>query len=173
MARPGEEPGVNPDDLIEIAESLASGRLGHQVGKPRQAELRRSVSAAYYALFHTLAGNCADLLVGGRSSTPIKQAWRQTYRALDHGQVSRQCTERRSKRVLAKFPQAIRDFAEQFVRMQRERHLADYDPYEGFTRSTVLQLIEETKAAIADFRQVDRADRRAFAIFVLFQMRRD
>ena len=56
------------------------------------------------------------------------------------------------------FPQEIQDFADQFVRMQRERHLADYDPFEHFSRSTVSQFIEETKAAIAQFNRVDRSD---------------
>ena len=164
---------MNPDDLLAIAERLASGGIGPERGRPRQAELRRAVSAAYYALFHTLASDCADLLVGGRSSTRTKQAWRQMYRALDHGKVKRQCAERRPKRVLARFPQEIQDFADQFVRMQRERHLADYDPFEHFSRSTVFQFIEETKLAVAEFEQADRDDRRAFAVFVLFDLRRD
>ena len=164
---------MNPDDLLIIAESLAFGRIGSQRGRPRQAELRRALSAAYYALFHTLAGNCADMLVGSRSSTRTRQAWRQLYRALDHGQVKRQCTERRPKRVLARFPQEIQDFADQLVRMQRIRHLADYDPFEEFSRSAVSQYIEETKAAITEFNQVSRDDRRAFAVFVLFDLRRD
>ena len=71
------------------------------------------------------------------------------------------------------FPQGIQDFADQFVRMQGERHLADYDPLEQFSRSDTSQLIEETKTAITEFRQVDRSDRRAFAVFVLFDLRRD
>ena len=164
---------MNPDDLLEIAESLASGRIGSQRGRPRQAELRRAISAAYYALFHVLASNCADMLVGARSSTGTRQAWRQTYRALDHGRVKSQCTERRPKRVLARFPQEIQDFADQLIRMQRVRHLADYDPFEHFSRSAVSQFIEETKGAIAEFRQVGREHRRAFAIFVLFNLRGD
>ena len=57
--------------------------------------------------------------------------------------------------------------------MQHLRHLADYDPLERFTRYTVSQYIDETKAAIAEFEQVDRSDRRAFAVFVLFDLRRD
>ena len=164
---------MNPNDLLTIAENLASGRIGQQRGRPRQVELRRGISAAYYALFHTLASTSADLLVGARASTHTKQAWRQMYRALDHWQVKRRCTERRQKRVLRLFPQEIQDFADQFVRMQRERHLADYDPFEHFSRSTVSQFIEETKTAIAEFNQVDRNDRRAFAVFVLFDLRRD
>ena len=164
---------MNPDDLLDIAESLASGRIGSQRGRPRQAELRKALSAAYYALFHVLASNCADLLVGSRSSTRTRQAWRQTYRALDHRQVKSQCTERRPKHILARFPQEIQDFAEQIVRMQRIRHLADYDPFEHLSRSAVSQLIEETKTVIAEFREVGRDHRRAFAVFVLFNLRRD
>ena len=165
---------MNPDDLLEIAESLASGRTGsHQRGRPRQAELRRALSAAYYALFHVLASNCADMLVGSRSSTRTRQAWRQTYRALDHGRIRRQCTERRPKRVLSRFPQEIQDFAEQIARLQRIRHLADYDPFEHFSRSEVSQFIEETKTVIAEFREVGRDHRRAFSVFVLFNLRSD
>lgn len=173
MARHGEESGVNPDALLEIAEGLASGRIGSRRGRPRQAELRRALSAAYYSLFHTLASNCANTLVGEKSSTRTRQAWRQMYRALDHYWVKRRCTDRRPKRVLTRFPQEIQDFADQLVRMQRVRHLADYDPLEHFSRSAVAQFIEETKTAIAEFRQVSRDDRRAFAVFVLFDLRRD
>ena len=164
---------MEPDDLLTIAEGLAYGSIGSRRGRPRQAELRRAVSAAYYALFHTLAGTCANLLVGGRSSTRTKYAWRQMYRAPDHGQVKRRFVERRPKRVLARFPQEVQDFADQFVRMQRLRHLADYDPFERFSRYAVSQYIDETKAAIAEFEQVHRNDRRAFAVFVLFDLRRD
>ena len=57
--------------------------------------------------------------------------------------------------------------------MQEIRHKADYDPFEPFTRSGVSQLIEETKTAIDDFENVPSRDRRAFAVFVLFKLRRD
>ena len=43
---------MNPRDLIKIARQLASGAVDGNRGRPRQAELRRAVSAAYYALFH-------------------------------------------------------------------------------------------------------------------------
>lgn len=173
MASLVEKAGVNSDDLLALAESLASGRVGARRGRPRQAELRRAISAAYYALFHSLAKSCADLLVGSRTSTETRQAWRQAYRSLHHGQIKRQCTDRRSKRVLQKFPQAVQDFADQFVKMQRQRHLADYDPFEHFVRSEVVQVIGETKTAISEFEKADRSDRRAFGVFVLFDLRRD
>ena len=160
---------MNPDDLLTIAETLASGSIGHQRGRPRQAELRRAVSAAYYALFHALARNAADLLVGSRAATQTKQAWRQVYRALDHGRIKRQCTNQ----IITKFPQEIQDFAGHFVMVQAQRYMADYDPLEHFSRSDVSQLVDKTKSAINDFEMVDSDDRRAFAVFVLFDLRRN
>jgi len=55
--------------------------------------------------------------------------------------------------------------------MQAQRHMADYDPMEQFSRSSVAQLLEETKSAITEFETVDNDDRRAFAVFVLFDLR--
>ncbi len=160
---------MNPDDLLEIADSLASGRIGSRRGRPKQAELRRAVSATYYALFHCLARNCADLLVGGRSSTRTRKAWQQLYRALDHGRAKRRCRHQ----TLSRFPQQIRNFANQFVTMQEQRHLADYDPLNPFSRSAVSLFIDESRTVITDFENVDRDDRRAFAVFVLFDLRRN
>lgn len=55
---------MNPRHLIRIARQLASGVVSGSRGRPRQAELRRAMSAAYYALFHALAYCCADRLAG-------------------------------------------------------------------------------------------------------------
>ena len=162
---------MKPEDLIRIAESLASGRAGNLVGRPRQAELCRAVSAAYYALFHTLANSCADLLVGTRAANRSDQAWRQAYRSIEHGHVKSQCTDRRKRPILRRFPAEIQAFAAQFVKMQNQRHLADYDPFEYLKRSTVSQLIAETKVAIDQFNQADRKDRVAFVVFVAFRLR--
>ena len=90
------------------------------------------------------------------------------YRALDHARVKRQC----AKQIITKFPQEIQNFAGHFVMMQAQRHMADYDPLEQFYRSSVAQLVEETKSAITEFKMADSDDRRAFAVFVLFDLRR-
>ena len=57
--------------------------------------------------------------------------------------------------------------------MQETRHKADYDPLEIFTRSGVEQLIRESRTAIEGFTDADERDLRAFAVFVLFPLRRD
>jgi hypothetical protein len=65
------------EELIATARKLAKA----SPQKPRQADLKRAVSTAYYALFHALAKDAADMLVGVGPSRPDK-AWTQTYRAL-------------------------------------------------------------------------------------------
>lgn len=76
------------DDLIATARRLARANAK----KPRQAELRRAVSTAYYALFHALARNCADLFVG-TGDARSKGAWSQVYRALEHGFAKNACVQ--------------------------------------------------------------------------------
>ena len=159
---------MNPRDLIRIAENLASGRVGGSPGRPRQADLRRAVSTAYYAMFHELAQSNANLLQGANPATRSNRAWRQVYRAQNHGHVKQQCANRT---VLQRFPQEIQYFAVHFVHMQTQRHLADYDPFELFARPSVSQWIHEASIAIARFHQANRLDRRAFAAFVLFGTR--
>ena len=74
---------MNSRDLIETARGLTE--LSPR--RPSQANLRRAVSTAYYALFHSLAATVADALMGKRRS----DAWHQTYRALEHGSARRAC----------------------------------------------------------------------------------
>ena len=163
---------MNAKDCLQIARRLAAGEVGERRGRPRQADLCRAVSTAYYALFHTLARCGADLLVGATRASRSQAAWRQAYRALDHGLVKKQCGNRG---VMTQFPPEIQNFGETFVVMQRQRHLADYAPDNHFKRLAVLELIYDTEQAIAAFEQPEVGDihRRAFAVYVLFQLRRD
>ena len=159
---------MNPDDLIRIAEHLASGGVRGGVGRPVQAELRRAVSAAYYALFHALCRSCANMLVGATPVSRRQQAWRQVYRALEHGYAKNQCAH--PNRLLG-FPQQIQEFGRIFVTMQRHRQDADYDPNVQFFRSDVLRFIDEAKRSISEFADTDARDQQAFAVHVLFRVR--
>ena len=158
---------MNPYDLITLARQLASGAVGSGIGRPRQVELRRAMSTAYYAMFHALALCCANMVVGSTPGNRDEEAWRQTYRALEHGRARSQCRNR----AILRFPPAICSFGELFVKMQRYRHLADYAPEATFEREEVLQLINETEQYISDFDAVPSIDRRAFAVYVLFRNR--
>lgn len=154
-----------PDDFVAVSRRMV--RL--QNGRPSQAVLRRALSTAYYALFHTLARCGADLLVGGSGASRSTQAWRQVYRALEHGAAGNAC---RNGEMLSKFPKEIEDFANMFVTMQDKRHKADYDPTENFWKSSVIQDINAVEQAIKGFKTAPLKDRRAFAAYVLFKIRK-
>ena len=161
---------MDPDDLIEIARQLADESVAGVRGRPRQAWLRRAVSAAYYALFHTMARCGADTLAGSTPANRSQPAWRQAYRALEHGHARNQCS---NKTVMEKFPKEIQSIGRTFVQMQRQRHTADYDPSAKYYRGEVMQLIDVTQRDITEFENTPIADRKAFAIYVLLKARSD
>ena len=157
---------MNPADLIDSARQRAGG-VRPRPGRPRQTDLQRAVSDAYYALFHTLAICCSDTLVG-TGYYRQQPEWRQVYRSLEHGYARRQCGD---SRIMSQFPLEIRQFAEHFANAQLQRHLADYDPDTRLGRREVLRLIDETEQIINDFNRSPFHRRRAFAVRVLFRTR--
>ena len=158
---------MNPADFIATARDLVQANTR---GRPRETNLRRAVSTTYYALFHGLAECCADMLVGGPGANRSQPAWRQAYRALQHGDVRKRC-ERQT--IIKEFPTEIRTFANLFVLMQKERHRADYDPEGVFAKDEVLQNVAEAERRLSIFTKAPAKDRRAFAVYVLFPMRND
>ena len=157
---------MNPENLIKTARELIPVRKG----KPRSANLRRAVSTAYYAMFHCLAGSCADTLIGGLRAGRGTDAWTLTYRALNHRSAKARC---RDEQNLRQFSEPIREFAETFARMQEQRHHADYAPDAGFRKSEVIQRINEAENAIRNFEEESLVERRAFAAYILFKGRPD
>lgn len=158
---------MKPLDLTATAKRLANSA---GVKRPRQSDLKRAVSTAYYAMFHALCRNCADCLIGTASADRSTPAWRQAYRAIDHGHAKGQCN---NKKKLEKFPKDIEDFANLFYELQIERHTADYDPSSSFSKSDVLSLIEATEASIKAFNKVPIKHRRAFAAWTAMKSRSD
>lgn len=156
------------DDLLNTADDLVSGT--GTARKPRQSNLRRAVSTAYYAMFHCLASCCADTLVGSHNADRSKPAWRQIYRAVEHGTAKNSC---KNQNIVKKFPKEIEDFANAFVSLQEKRHSADYDPFPSFSKLEIKNDISATRETIKAFRSSPIKDRRAFAAFVLFKIRSD
>jgi hypothetical protein len=151
------------DDLLDIAQRLVEG-------SPNQTDLRRAISSVYYALFHAIAQSNADTLVGDDPQFRDQAAWRQAYRALDHGYANRRCQSAQNN---PRFSQPIQNLAGQFVDMQSGRHRADYDPDEIFSVHDVLISITETIGYISAFRAAPERERRAFAVYVLMRERQD
>ena len=155
---------MKPRDLLALSHQMV--RLNR--GKPSQVVLRRALSTAYYAMFHMLAKCGADLLVGGSGAGRSNEAWRQVYRALEHGFAKNAF---KNASMLSKFPKEIEDFGNMFVTMQEKRHKADYDPAERFYKSSVIQDINAAEQVIKGFDGADIKHRRAFAAYALFKAR--
>ena len=155
---------MQPSDFIATARDLAQSSAR---GRPRETNLRRAVSTTYYAMFHCLAQNCADLLVGGPGSHRSEPAWRQTYRALQHGTARQRCQQQ----PIRQFPEPIQEFARKFVEMQIKRENADYGPEGIYRKSDILEDIGIAENLIIQFQQADPKDRRAFAVYLLLLLR--
>lgn len=146
------------DDLITISERL----LADGLASAKQADIRRAISTAYYAVFHRLCELCADALVG-KSHSP--DAYTSIYRSLDHGSVLQTLKQAKARGDVA--ARIIDDFAE----LQDARHWADYDPrprrdgdsLKTFPAEKATELVKQASAAIAALNGLDDATKLALA----------
>lgn len=114
-------------ELLEQAEILADGGTG----SPTQAGLRRSVSTAYYALFHFLAGEAAERLLPFHA--PGLSAAMQ--RGFEHRVMKEACrdfangaaTPVLKPLIVAPVEPELLDMARVFLNLQAARQSADYD----------------------------------------------
>lgn len=169
---------MNPQNMMRIAKALADGRTRGRRGRPNQEELRRSLSTAYYALFHALAGSAADLFVGTSRAVRKSPAWVHTYRSLQHGFARQQCDrvsparKDNAAQPMQTFDSRIIAFATAFVTMQQLREDADYNPEKTFYRSEVHTRIRQAEQALNGLGKAPKADRRAFAALLMHRTNR-
>ena len=146
---------MDPKELIAVSRLLATGQS-------TQEALRRAVSTAYYAMFHTLATSNADLIHGPK--TPTNQtAWTTTYRSLRHARAGSMLQQ--SWPHL--FSPAVRNFAFIIEGLKIQRENADYNPDASFTQQQVVTRIANAEQAIADFNSAPLQERALAAIATL------
>ena len=158
-------------DLLSQATRLA--RL--DPGKPKQANLRRAVSAAYYALFHFLVDQSCRMMIGTQQSQgPYRQV---LGRAFAHADMKLACIsfaggtlkQSVSKGLPTEFvvPPEVREVANVFLYLQARRHDADYDLTERFSRSGALLDIRDAELAIKQFGAMTTSDAKKFFLACL------
>lgn len=76
-----------------------------------------------------------------------------------------------SGHLARRFSLEIREFADKFVDLQVKRNQADYAPANDFSKETVTYEIETALGAIRRFQRIPLKDRRAFAVYVLLNLR--
>ena len=130
-------------------------------GQPTQEALRRAVSTAYYAMFHTLATSNADLIEGPMTQTN-QRTWTATYRSLRHagaGSMLQGCPHL--------FSPQVRNFAVIIDGLKRQRENADYNPDASFTQQQVVTRIANAEQAIAEVNPAPARERSLAAIATL------
>ena len=156
-----------PDDLLEQAFHLAA----RERTKPKQASLRRSVSTAYYALFHLLTLDAA-------SNWKRAEQRDRVARIFEHGKMRSACTRKASElrndlKLNRPTGETLRRsanlllVAETFAGAQQRRHAADYDNTVTWSRSEALNQISSVANAFEAWRDV-RNQPDAQALLVAF-----
>lgn len=146
--------------LLNAADKLV------EEGARSSAFKRRAVSTAYYAVFHALAKLCADSLMP--SVDPGSDEYARIYRALDHGPL---------KSAFAKGPlkdrDSLRKIGDLVIRLQSERHLADYcPPHERrLSRREAQKLVDLARQAVDAINSLGLPDRHTLATCLLFRSR--
>lgn len=167
------------DDLLMQAVGLASA----DPKRPKQANLRRAVSAAYYALFHeAVEKSCAAVLSSSHAGGLVGDRLRRT---IQHANALK------SAKWFAgppkNLPQAIQDMrapfgtpqpavdpslrgiCQTFTALQAERHRADYDLSSPFSRADANRQIADAQAAIVAIRSLQaKGDTLIFLLGCLF-----
>lgn len=152
------------DDLLAQADILL--RLDKR--RPKQANLRRAISAAYYALFHFLIEESTLLTVGtSNASRPLRQLVGRGFSHTAMRSASAEMGKATPSDLLKPFwplydvPSSVelQKLAKAFVILQQERHSADYDLSRPFTRNEAEKLVEQGRDAFDNWNQLKQNDR--------------
>ena len=121
-------------DLLEQAVALRD--LDHR--RPKQANLRRAISSAYYAVFHQLIEDAVALLLPAR----LAELRVQVGRKFAHSTMKKvaQAAAKRQNKNLAT--------VSSFIALQDARHEADYDFSRSFTKWEATEYIEMAREAM-------------------------
>ncbi len=159
------------DQALRLIEPLAAG-------PPRQVDLRRAVSSAYYGVFHALLTEAADAFVGTIYRSTAQYAL--VYRSVDHRAARDLCQEAKKQTMAARyiryipdggFDRNIQTFADAFIQLQEKRHAADYDPLIRLKRSDAILAIDTARAALLRLDDAVEEHRKAFLTLLLFPPR--
>jgi hypothetical protein len=166
---------VDPDDLLFQADRLIGPST---VGPPKQTDLRRAISNAYYAIFHAVLTEAADDLIGKSHRASTRYAL--VYRSIDHKSLRRLCDDIQKTSLPPKysiyspksgFGSDLVALAAAVADLHEKRHLADYDPLFRAKRSDASSAVATARAALSKLRNSNRASRKAFLSLLVFSPR--
>jgi hypothetical protein len=140
-----------PQDLLNLAKDL----VNRNPAAPVEADLRRGVSTAYYALFHLLVYQATARLIVPLAIRP------RVARSFDHKIMRVVCQE--YAKLIANaagqlvtttgevIPQGVRDIASEFVALQQARFQADYDTAAVITQAQAQTDVQRAESAFTNW----------------------
>lgn len=147
-------------------------------GPPRQVDVRRAISAAYYALFHAVLIELADQFIGVTLKRDVDYGL--AYRSISHSWARALCDETKKpspgKKVAAYVPAGgfgpdIQAFSVAFLDLQEKRHNADYDPMSRVKTADARVAISTARSAIRSLKNAPAERRKRFLALLAFPPR--
>ena len=138
------------DDLLEQAYHLAN----KESDNPTQASLRRSVSTAYYALFHLLIDEAVSKWAVERHRSALA-------RTIEHKAMKKVCDDCIKNFHSSGKPESgvkLMNVAKSFPVLQQWRLIADYDGSFFWSRTDAIGQIGLARAAFEDWRAIRTED---------------
>ena|SRR5712671_6447201 len=138
------------DELLTLAEHLAIPA----VAGSEQAWFRRSISTAYYAVFHLLIQEAAQRWTG---STAARLGLERTFKHDRMQQVSKvvsRGTWSGWSTPQLPLPQELRIIAESFIGLQEARHEADYNNEKSWTSIEVDEKLADARTAFDNWGKI-------------------
>lgn len=166
---------INPEHLFVPADAflLQVGR-----GSVRQADIRRTISNAYYGLFHAVLTAAADVAVGRTvRGSPL---WSLAYRSVSHQRLKSICEIIQKDTPKSKYKRyeptggfgaPVRSIARAVVELQDRRHAADYDPSLSFLPSDARAALQTARSAVDRLGRLTDDQRKAYLYLILFEPR--
>ena len=138
------------EDLLTLA-----GRLANPAPtEPEQASLRRSVSTAYYALFHLLIHEAVQAWSGSPSAR-FGLARRFEHKTMKHvSQAVMQGSWKGWSTPTPLLPPELQTVAKMFVELQEDRLQADYDIAKTWAPTDVLAKIDRAGLAFDNWAKI-------------------
>ena len=167
---------VNPQHLLEQAERLLEPRGSRPL--IRQADRRRAISSAYYAVFQFTVAALADEFIGKVERKTARYA--SAYRSIDHKPLANLCkknSDPKTRDNLASYaPKSgfgpnIIEFASLLAQLKEKRTAADYDPSYWLTIEDARQAITDAHSAMERFEKASSERRRALLAMLAFPPR--
>lgn len=140
---------IQANDLLDLADELVGKYAG--AGRPRAVRLRRGVSTAYYALFHTISQHASQRLLGTDEWTETHSTAARWITHTDLRVLADAANGRGNStlvQVMGSIDPRLADIAQNFIDLQDMRHDADYNDFLSLNRTAAVRRADAARTSV-------------------------